>query len=194
MSSPGFLSSGLYAISTQVICPPGHLSRLLSTLFLLPPLRPYKSIQPPPSSSVWYFIICLSESYQPSGCNGRPMSSPGFLSRGPYAGLHPSPTCAARGTWPGCGRRGEGDGAPPPTPNPSTTSRIGRGGVQTCIGPLDRKPGEDFGRPSAGWLNTYDGRMMKDQTLLEGGGWIRVYGRRGGKQDERREETGKMLL
>ena len=59
--------------------------------------------------------------------------------------------------------------APPPTPKPSTTSRTGRGGVQTCIGPLDRKPGEDFGRPSVGWLNTSDGQTMKDQTLLEGG-------------------------
>ena len=27
---------------------------------------------------------------QPSGCNGRPMSSPGLLSSGPYAGLHPT--------------------------------------------------------------------------------------------------------
>ena len=44
------------------------------------------------------------------------------------------------------------------------------GGVQNCIGPLDREPGEDFGRPSAVWLNTSDGRTMKDQTLLEGGG------------------------
>ena len=44
------------------------------------------------------------------------------------------------------------------------------GGVQTCIGPLDRKPGEDFGRPSAGWLNTSDGRTIKEETLLEGGG------------------------
>ena len=28
------------------------------------------------------------------------------------AGLHPPPTCAAGGTWLGCGRRDEGDGAP----------------------------------------------------------------------------------
>ena len=44
--------------------------------------------------------------------------------------------------------------APPPTPNPITTSRTGRGGggANLHFGPLDRKPGEDFGRPSAGWL------------------------------------------
>ena len=30
----------------------------------------------------------------------------------PYAGLHPPPTCAAGGTWLGCGWGGEGDGAP----------------------------------------------------------------------------------
>ena len=40
------------------------------------------------------------------------MSSPGFLSSVPYAGLHPPPTCEAGGTWLGCGWRGKGDGAP----------------------------------------------------------------------------------
>ena len=39
-----------------------------------------------------------------------------------------------------------------------------------AYGPLDRKPREDIGWTSAGGLKTSDGRMMKSQTLLEGGG------------------------
>ena len=34
---------------------------------------------------------------------------------------------------------------------------------------------------------------MKYQTLLDGGGWIRWCGKRGGKKEERREDTGKAL-
>ena len=65
--------------------------------------------------------------------------------------------------------------APSPTPKPSTTSRTGRGGVQTYIWDAGfRKPGEDIGRPIAGglvaFLRTDDGgRTMGDQTLKEVG-------------------------
>ena len=76
---------------TWVLCPPGHLSRLLSPFFLfLPPFCPYQFIQPPPSSSVWPFIVRPSEVFSPP-TDGRPMSFPVFLSIGPYAGLHPPP-------------------------------------------------------------------------------------------------------
>ena len=42
----------------------------------------------------------------------------------------------------------------PPHPHPSQVppaAQVG-GGANLHFGPLDRKPGEDFGRPSAGWL------------------------------------------
>ena len=42
---------------------------------------------------------------------------------------------------------------PPSTPKPSTTSRTSQGGGgKPSYGTLDRKPGEDIGRPSAGGL------------------------------------------
>ena len=88
--------------------------------------------------------------------------------------------------------------APPPTPKPSTTSRTGWGGVQNCIWDAwAGKPEEDIGRPEPEGWELADGRMMGDGRW--GGpdtGWERLntrYGWRGGKKDERREETGKMF-
>ena len=104
LSPPLQDSPGFFAL--QGIIP---VSSLLSSFLL--PLCPYQSIHPPPSSSVWPFIVRPSEVFSPPA-DGRPMSSPVFLSSGPYAGLHPPPTCAAGGTWLGCGQRGEGDSAP----------------------------------------------------------------------------------
>ena len=40
------------------------------------------------------------------------MSSPGFLPQRPICRFAPPPTCAAGGTWLGCGWRVEGDGSP----------------------------------------------------------------------------------
>ena len=64
------------------------VSSLLSSS--LPTLRPYQSTQLPPSSSVWPFIVRPSEVFRPPA-DGRPMSSPVFLSSVPYAGLYPPP-------------------------------------------------------------------------------------------------------
>ena len=65
-------------------------------------------------------IVRPSESYQPSGV-GRPMSSSVFPTQRPICRFAPPlPTCAAGGTWLGCGWRGEGDGAP-------------RGGLESVI-------------------------------------------------------------
>ena len=98
-------------IFSRVLSPPGHLSRLLSQFFLFASSLSICLFLAPPFSSVWSFIVRPSEVFRPPA-DRRPMSSPGFLSSGPYAGLHPPPTCAAVGTWLGCGRRGGGDGAP----------------------------------------------------------------------------------
>ena len=57
-------------------------------------------------------IVRPPESYQPSG-SGRPMSSSSFPNQRPICRFAPPPpTCAAGGTWIGCGCGGEGDGAP----------------------------------------------------------------------------------
>ena len=113
-----------------------------------------------------------------------------------------------RHIFPGDERRDEGlktiaggavSFAPPPTPKPSTTSRTGRGGVQTCI--WDSGSGKQkrtlVGQsrrvgsfPTDGRWGTDDGG---DQTL-EAVGEIHRNGRRGGIWEEKREETGKMLL
>ena len=68
-------------------------------------------------------------------------------------------------------------GAPSPSPlhpHPSQVPPAAHfgGGCKPAYGPLDRKPGENIGRPSAGGLKNSDGRTMKEQTLLEGGGRI----------------------
>ena len=57
----------------------------------------------------------------------------------------------------------------------------------SVYGTLDRTPGEDIGRPSAGGLETSDERMTGDQTLLEEDGRLHRNGRRGGnsKKGER---------
>ena len=59
-------------------------------LFFLPPLYPYPRIQPPPSSSVWSFIVRPSEVFNQSA-EGRPKSSPGFLYSGPMQVCTPPP-------------------------------------------------------------------------------------------------------
>ena len=105
------------------------VSSLLSSF--LPPLRPYPCILPPPSSSVWSFIVRPSEVFRPPA-DGQPMSSPGFLYSGPYVGLHPPPTCAAGCTWLGCGRRGKGDGTPTMVWIPSTR-RQATPGLACCL-------------------------------------------------------------
>ena len=112
---PSFLSP------PSKICPGSLFSRTSfpsSSLFssYLPPLRPFLSIQP--TSSSFDSPHCPSsiarppESYQPSGL-GRPMSSSVFLDQRPICRFAPPPrTCAAGGTWLGCGWGGEGDGSP----------------------------------------------------------------------------------
>ena len=64
---------------TRVPCPPGHLSRILSPFFQLPPLRSFMCSRPSPSRSVWSPVILPSEVFSPPA-DGRPMSSPGVLS------------------------------------------------------------------------------------------------------------------
>ena len=85
------------------------LSRVLRCPSLFSAPSPLPSVYSPHRPSP---IVRPSESYQPSGFS-RPMSSSVFLPSVPYAGLHPPPTCAAGGTWLGCGWGGKGDGAPP---------------------------------------------------------------------------------
>ena len=62
----------------------------------------------------------------------------------PYAGLHPPPTCAAGGTWIGCGCGGEGDGAP----RGGLESVVSSEGITSWVGKLE----EEIGRPEPeGW-------------------------------------------
>ena len=77
----------------------------------------------------------------------------------------------------------------PLNPHPSQVppaAQVG-GGCKPAYGTLDRKPGEDIGRASAGGLKTSDGRTTGDQTLLEGDGRLHRNGWRGGnwKKGER---------
>ena len=83
----------------------------VSSLFssYMPPLRPFLCIHPTPSS-VWSPIVRPSESYQPSGYWPTNVL---FWFPNPASHMQvctPPPTCAAGGTWLGCGWRGEGDG------------------------------------------------------------------------------------
>ena len=88
-----------------------HLDRLLSLSFLYAPSPPVSmcSADSPPVSGPP--IVRLPSSVRRRATN--PPSSadqfPLLVSRPsvPYAGLHPPPTCAAGGTWPGCGWGGK---------------------------------------------------------------------------------------
>ena len=112
---PSFLSPPSNIHPGSLLCNILPVSSIFSSY--LPPLCPFLSIQPTPSSVYSPHcpspIVRPSESYQPSGF-GRPMSSPGFLPERPICRFAPPPppTCAAGGTWLGCGWRGKGDGTP----------------------------------------------------------------------------------
>ena len=67
---------------TSVLALQGIFTVSSLLLFFLPPLYPYPRIQPPPSSSVWSFIVRPLEVFNQSS-EGRPKSSPGFLSNVP---------------------------------------------------------------------------------------------------------------
>ena len=67
---------------TRFPCPV-QFACILSFFFLLPPLRPCLFSRPSPSSSVWSLGVRPAEVYNPPA-DGRPMSSPGFLSSVPY--------------------------------------------------------------------------------------------------------------
>ena len=61
------------------------------------------------------------------------------------------------------------------------------GGVQTCIGMLDRKPGEDIGWPSAGWLQYFQ-RTDDEGPDAAGGGRLntRIWTERRQKEQKER--------
>ena len=83
-------------ILTQVTCPPGRLSRILSPFILFASslsISVYVSA-PPPAASGPSSSVCRKYYIPPA--DGRPMSSPVFLSSGPYADLYPPDLC---GWW-----------------------------------------------------------------------------------------------
>ena len=112
MWSPPFPPSKIRpgALLSRTSCP---YSSLFSSY--LPPFRPFLSIQPTSSSVNSPHrpspIVRFSKSYQPSDFV-RPMSYSFFLPQRPICSFAtPPPTCAAGGTWLGCGWGGEGDGS-----------------------------------------------------------------------------------
>ena len=96
---------------TRVLCPPGHLSRLLSPFFLFassPSISVYSAA--PLQQRLVYHRLSVG-SLQPSGWRPTNVLS-WFPVQRPICRFAPPLTCASRGTRLGCGRRGEGYGAP----------------------------------------------------------------------------------
>ena len=93
-------------------CPPGHLSRLLSTFVLF---ASSPSISVYSAAPLQQRLVLRRPSVggiQPTGWRPTKVLSWFHVQR-PNEGLYPPPpTCAAGGTWLACGHRGEGDGAP----------------------------------------------------------------------------------
>ena len=95
--SPGFLA-------LQGILP---VSSLLSSNCLLS-VRFCVGVRPPPAASGHPSSFRRKSSALRLTADQCPL----LVSCPAYVGFHPPPTCAAGGTWLGCGRRGKGDGAP----------------------------------------------------------------------------------